>query len=85
MATLSKVNEQKDNVLAPNTTLSLSETPARGIREGVGFQDSGVHKRVCFRQGKTLLHLLSSILLFLVYLEGNSRPYFLIFYVSCFK
>lgn len=39
METLSKVNEQKDNVLAPSTTLSLSETLARGIRgkeESVG-------------------------------------------------
>lgn len=35
METLSKVNEQKDNVLAPNTTLSLSETLARGITERV--------------------------------------------------
>lgn len=32
METLSKVNEQKDNVLAPNTTLSPSETLARGIK-----------------------------------------------------
>lgn len=30
MGTLSKVNEQKDNVLAPNTTLSLSHSPAGG-------------------------------------------------------
>lgn len=80
MATLSKVNEQKDNVLAPNTTLSLSETPARGIREGVGFQDGGVYKRVCvcFCQD-TPAYVLLNILLFLVYLQGNSRPYFLIF------
>lgn len=36
METLSKVNEQKDNVLAPNTTLSLSETLGRGIKGGGG-------------------------------------------------
>lgn len=50
METLSKVNEQKDNVLAPNTTLSLSETLARGIREGGECRHSEVHKRVgpCF-------------------------------------
>lgn len=40
METLSKVNEQKDNVLAPNTTLSLYETLARGIRERVGQLNS---------------------------------------------
>lgn len=44
METLSKVNEQKENVLAPNTTLSLSGTLARGIIEGVGCQDSEVHE-----------------------------------------
>lgn len=32
METLSKVNEQKDNVLAPNTTLSPSEALATGIK-----------------------------------------------------
>lgn len=50
METLSKVNEQKDNVLAPNTTLSLSETLARGIIEGEECQDSEVFKceRPCF-------------------------------------
>lgn len=47
METLSKVNEQKDNVLAPNTTLSLSGTVARGIIERVGCQDSEVHECVC--------------------------------------
>lgn len=47
METLSKVNEQKDNVLAPNTTLSLSGTPARGIMEGVGCQDSELYEREC--------------------------------------
>lgn len=50
METLSKVNEQKDNVLAPNTTLSLFETLARGIMEGGECQDSEVFKcvRPCF-------------------------------------
>lgn len=43
METLSKVNEQKDNVLAPNTTLSLSGNPSRRIMEGVGCQDSEVY------------------------------------------
>lgn len=47
METLSKVNEQKDNVLAPNTTLSLSGALAGGIMEGVGCQDSEVYERVC--------------------------------------
>lgn len=47
METLSKVNEQKDNVLAPNTTLSLSGNLARGIMEGVGCQDSEVYGCVC--------------------------------------
>lgn len=32
---LSKVNEQKDNVLAPNTTLSPSHSLAGGIMGGV--------------------------------------------------
>lgn len=54
METLSKVNEQKDNVLAPNTTLSLSETLARGIREGGECRHSEVHKHVrpCFSWGR---------------------------------
>lgn len=33
---LSKVNEQKDNVLAPNTALSPSHSLAGGIMGGVG-------------------------------------------------
>lgn len=45
METLSKVNEQKDNVLAPNTTLSLSETLAREIKGGGGVcQRTQVYK-----------------------------------------
>lgn len=45
METLSKVNEQKDNVLAPNTTLSLSETLARGIKgRGGECQRTQVYK-----------------------------------------
>lgn len=47
METLSKVNEQKDNVLAPNTTLSLSGNLERRIMEGVGCQDSEVYGCVC--------------------------------------
>ena len=58
METLSKVNEQKDNVLAPNTTLSLSETLARGIMEGVRYQDSEVYEFVCTCGGEhTPLHM----------------------------
>lgn len=46
METLSKVNEQKDNVLAPNTTLSLSGTLGRGIKGvgGGGSQRTQVYK-----------------------------------------
>lgn len=47
METLSKVNEQKDNVLAPNATLSLSGNLARGIMEGVVCQDSEVDECMC--------------------------------------
>lgn len=35
METLSKVNEQKDNVLAPNTTLSPSQAWQEGLRGGL--------------------------------------------------
>lgn len=44
METLSKVNEQKDNVLAPNTTLSPSGTLARRTVKRVGCQDSDLYE-----------------------------------------
>lgn len=56
MEALSKVNEQKDNVLAPNTTLSLSGALAGGIMEGVECQDSEVYECVCLAVN-TPLHL----------------------------
>ena len=66
METLTKVNEQRENVLAPNTTLSLSGTLARRIIEGGGCQDIEVRECVCVFGSK---HMPACELLFMICLH----------------